>query len=213
MRVRWIGFVVDLEYELTSSVGLELLVPHLSILATEAQQLCVRASLDDRALLEHDDLVGVDDGREAMRDDERRAALGDLVQGRLNAMLGLGVERRRGLVEHHDGRVLEDRARDSDALLLAATEAQSAFADLGLVSVGKAQDKVVDLRHTRSFVHFFVGRIDAAVLDVVRDRIVEEHRVLRNDADTTTQRGLRHGSNIDIVDRDATRNYGVEAEE
>ena len=33
-------------------------------------------SLDDPPAVEHEDLIGIDDGREAMRDDERRAAGG-----------------------------------------------------------------------------------------------------------------------------------------
>src|SRR5260370_1075355 len=81
------------------------------------------------APVEDDDLVRVADGREAVRDGDRRAPLGEAVEGLLHGALGLGVKRARRLVEHEHGRVSQDRARDRDALLLAAGEAVAALAD------------------------------------------------------------------------------------
>ena len=48
--------------------------PHLGVGAAAGEQLVVAAVLDHPALLQHQDLVGVDHGREAMRDDQRGAA-------------------------------------------------------------------------------------------------------------------------------------------
>ena len=48
--------------------------PHLGVEAALAQQLVVGAALGDAALVEHDDLVGVDHGRQAVGDDDRGAA-------------------------------------------------------------------------------------------------------------------------------------------
>ena len=53
----------------------------------------------------------------------------DALERRLDLALGEAVERRRRLVEHQDRRRLEDRARDRDALLLAARELEPALAD------------------------------------------------------------------------------------
>ena len=47
----------------------------------------------------------------------------------------LRVDRRRRLVEDQDRRVLEERARDGDALALAAGELRAALAELGLVAL------------------------------------------------------------------------------
>ena len=52
----------------------------------------------------------------------------------LDRGLDLAVERGGGLVEHQDRRVLEDHARDRDALALAAGELDAALADLGVVA-------------------------------------------------------------------------------
>jgi hypothetical protein len=46
----------------------------------------------------------------------------------LDVPLGLGVERRGRLVEKQDRRVLQERAGDAHALLLAARQLQPAFA-------------------------------------------------------------------------------------
>ncbi len=51
------------------------------------------------------------------------------VEGGLDLALALGVEGRGGLVEEQDRRVLQDGARDRDALALAARERHAALAD------------------------------------------------------------------------------------
>ena len=62
------------------------------------------APLDDAALVEHEDLVGGLDGRQAVGDHERRAPGQRLGQRLLDEQLGLGVEVGGGLVEDDDGR-------------------------------------------------------------------------------------------------------------
>src|SRR5262249_32247445 len=84
-------------------------------------------------LIEHDDLVGVDNGREPMRDDERGAVLRHLLERILDVLLGVTVERGGRLVEQQDRRSFQDGARDGDALLLAAGQFQAALAHLPLV--------------------------------------------------------------------------------
>src|SRR5262245_39772298 len=75
-----------------------LALPHGRILAGAGQQVAMPAALGDAAVLQHDDLVGVDHGGEAVGDDERRAVGRDLAQALLDFLLGVGVERRGGLV-------------------------------------------------------------------------------------------------------------------
>ena len=68
------------------------------------EQLLMRAALDDHALIEHQDLVGADDGREPMGDDERGAVLRHAVERILDVPLGVAVERGGRLVEQQDRR-------------------------------------------------------------------------------------------------------------
>ena len=72
-----------------------------------------------------------------MRDADGRVVAGQQRGERLvDERLGLGVERRRGLVQDQDVRVLEQGARDGDALLLPAGQLRAAAADLGFEAVG-----------------------------------------------------------------------------
>lgn len=74
-------------------------VDELGVAAATAHELVVGALLDDAALVEDVDDVGTLDGGEAVGDGDGGAALGGLVKGRLDHVLGLGVERARRLVE------------------------------------------------------------------------------------------------------------------
>jgi hypothetical protein len=91
--------------------------------------------------IEHDDLVGVDDRRQPMRDHERRMAARDLAQPHLNFALRARIERGRRFVEQQDPRTLENRARDRDALFLAARKLEAALTDFCLIAVGEAMMK------------------------------------------------------------------------
>src|SRR5437762_3535681 len=110
------------------------------------------------------------------------------------------VERRGGFVEDQDAGILQQGARDRHALLLAAGELQAALAHHGFVSPRKRFDEVVDMRRARGFDDFGIARFRPPVADVVQDAVVEEHRVLRHDADRRTQARLLYFSYVLPVD-------------
>src|SRR5438477_11227111 len=92
--------------------------PHLGIDAAAGEELAMVAPFDDAAGFNDEDLVGVDDGRQAMRDGQGRVPSRHLGEGRLNFALRLGIERRGRFVENEDLRHLPDEPRDRDARLL-----------------------------------------------------------------------------------------------
>ena len=92
------------------------------------------AGADDAAAVDHDDAVGIDGGGQPMRDHERGAVAHELLERVLHQPLALRIERAGGLVEQQDRRILEDGARDGDALLLAAREPRAALAEEGVVA-------------------------------------------------------------------------------
>src|SRR5690606_35514350 len=55
-------------------------------------ELGVGAAVDDFAPIEHEDAVGIDDGAQAMGNDQRGAVTHGFFQGRLNGPFALGVE-------------------------------------------------------------------------------------------------------------------------
>src|SRR5205085_2068991 len=63
----------------------------------------------------------------------------------LDFALGLGVERRGGLVEDQDPRRLQDHPGNGDPLLLAAGKLEAAFADHRLVAVRQCGNEIVDM--------------------------------------------------------------------
>ena len=167
------------------------------------EQLGVRAALDDLAALEDEDLIGVHDGREPVRDDEHGAAGEQSVDRFLHEALRLRVERGRRFVEDEDRRIGEQRARDRQALALTAGEPRAALAEDGVVAVGQLADEAVRVRGARRRLDLRVGEpIGRAVGDVVSHRVVEQHRVLAHDSGQPAQRGERDLARIDSVETD-----------
>ena len=75
-----------------------------------------------------------------MSDNDGCPALGGLVEGPHDAVLGDGVQAGGGLVKHQDGRVLENGPGYRHPLLLPATELEASLAHLGVVSTGPVQN-------------------------------------------------------------------------
>ena len=107
----------------------QLMQPRIQPLARH--QFGVRALLGDAALLHDDDAVGVFDGGQAVRDDQRGAVLHQPGQRLLDETLRFRVERARRLVEKQDRRILQDRTGDGNSLALAAGELLAALAEIG----------------------------------------------------------------------------------
>ena len=164
-----------------SSVGrpADLRAVQLGVEAAAGQQFAVRAALDDPSVVDHEDAIGVDDRRQAVRDDDRGSAAQDLVERLLDRELRLGVEVRRRLVEDHDRGILEQQTRDRESLLLAARHAVAALADDGVEAVGQRLDEVPDARRAQHAFDVGVGRVGLGEEQVGADGLVEEVRVLR----------------------------------
>ena len=143
---------------------------------------------DDAAVVEHDDLVGERDRREAVGDDDRRPAAHRLAQAVADLRLGRRVDRRGRVVEDQDSRVDDERARDRDALALAAGERDPALADHGVVALGQRLDELVRLGEPRGALDVVVGRVGPAERDVLAHGRREEERILGDDADLAAQR-------------------------
>ena len=79
-----------------------------------------RAGLGNGPAREYKNLIRVDDGAEAVRDDDGCPASGQAIKSLLDPLLGFRVQGRGGFVEERDARILEDGASDGDALTLTA---------------------------------------------------------------------------------------------
>ena len=77
---------------------LELFVVEIGVVAFVLKQLFVRALLDDLACADDQNKVGVADGREAVRNEERGSVFKQRRNGVLNELLGFGIDGRGGFV-------------------------------------------------------------------------------------------------------------------
>ena len=111
--------------------------------AAFGDELVMAADLDDAALVEHADQVGLLHRRQPVRDHQHRAAPHQPFERRLHLGLGFRVERAGRLVEQQDRRVLVDGPRDGDALALAAGQQPARLADARVVALRQAHDEIV----------------------------------------------------------------------
>ena len=66
-----------------------------------------------------------------MCDDNGRPAFHQVLKCLLNERFRFGIERRRRFIENQDGRILQQRSCDGNALAFAARKTLAAFADGG----------------------------------------------------------------------------------
>ena len=143
----------------------------------------MRAALDDAAVAEDDDLVGVLHGGGAVRNQNGGATVHDAAQASEDTLFGLRIDAGERVVEDEDARVANDGAGDGGALLLSAGERDAALADNGFVFMGEALDVGIeagDFGGLANLVEIVVGQAEG---DVAADGFAEEIRVLRDVSD------------------------------
>ena len=165
----------------------------------------MRAVFDDPAVVDHDDAVGEARRLQPVRDQDRRATLRRDTHRGLHLRFGLQVEVRRRFVEQQDRRVDEVRARERDQLALPGRQRAAAFAHPLEVAAGQPRDEVVGADRARRGFDLGVGRVLAAVRDVVADRAGEQERLLRHDTELLVERDLVVVVDRHAVDADASR--------
>ena len=108
-----------------------------------AHEFLVSSKLRQAALVKHDKIIRVAQCGKTVRNGYGRAIGDKLRQSLLDTVLGLGIERRGGLVKYKDTRIVKQGSGNGDPLTLAAGERVSPLADDGLVTVGQAYDKTM----------------------------------------------------------------------
>jgi len=157
--------------------------------APAREQLLMRADFDDLPFVQADDPVAMPDRLQAMGDDDHRAPLDDLEHVLLDEALALVVERARGLVEDEDRRVDRQRARDGDALALAAGEIDAALLDERVIAVAQAADELVGAGEARHGDDLRAAHAGIGERDVLVQGAVEQQIFLQHDADLRAQPG------------------------
>src|ERR1700744_5778211 len=146
-----------------------------------------------------------------MRDGDDGPPFHEARQRIADRLLGLGVESRGRLVQKKNGRVLQERARDRDALTLATGPLCAAVADGRVEANRQAFDEFAASGRKRSFPDLRVGRFRTPIADVLRQRAIEKRSVLRHDRDRLSEALLRRSRDVVSVDQYAPARQIVES--
>jgi hypothetical protein len=82
-------------------------------------------------------------------------------------------------------------SRNRHSLLLSPAEFQTPLPDHGLPLLRKTLYEVFYLSTFRSLLDLLHRGVHASILDVVQERVIEQHRVLRNNANSISDTLLR----------------------
>jgi hypothetical protein len=82
--------------------------------AALGEEFLVRALFAEAAFVEDEDTVGVLNGAEAMRDDERGSAAEQAVEGVADLQLSLGIDAGGGFVQDEEARIVREGASETD---------------------------------------------------------------------------------------------------
>ena len=171
------------------------------------------ARFDDLALLQHHDPVRLGNRAEPVRDGQHCAPLAGGAQRVLDLLFRVGVERACCLVQQQDRRVLEQRARNPHALLFTARQLEPTLTHGRVVPVRQTHNEIMDLGGAGGVKDVLFARVVPAIGDVVADRVIEQHGVLRHHADGRVQTVLRHRTHILPIDAQRAVPHIVEAKE
>ena len=89
---------------------------------------------------------------------------------------------------------------NGDTLSLSARQCRPGIADRRVIALRLFENELVGVGKLRRGLDFLVGRLRAAVADIVADRAFEQVRLLRDIGDGVAQRLLRHMGNVLAVD-------------
>ena len=129
--------------------------------------------------------------RQPVRDDERGAAPCRARPAPPARALGFRIERGGRLVEQDDRRILDQRARDRDALALAAGKLQAVLADRRVVAGREVHDEIVRVGGLGGGNDLRVAGAELAERDVVANGAAEQMDDLADIGDGAAQRAAR----------------------
>ncbi|MND61060.1 hypothetical protein D3C80_523060 [compost metagenome] len=176
------------------------------------------ALLDDVPFIHHDQPVHGRNRRQPVGDGDDGLALHHFIQALLNGHLHFRVQRTGGFVQQQDRRVLQHHPGNGDALALATRQLDAALSHQGVVTavalaVAELADETIGLGAGRSGADLRLGRIGAAIGDVVANRAVQQRGVLGDHADGAAQAVLGDLGHVLPVDADFPTVHVVETQQ
>ncbi len=141
------------------------------------------AFLRDPALVEHQQPVQRTHRRKPVRDDQRSAADHQPLHGLLDQHFALAVETRCRFVQDQDGRIREEGAGNRHTLAFAPRQLDAALTHERFIALRQCRDEIVGAGLSCGPLDFRAGRARPGVRNVLRERAMEQHRLLLDDRD------------------------------
>ena len=130
--------------------------PHPCIEGAPLKKFFMGPLRNNAPIINHTDVVRRDDRRQAVCNDNERLSFRETGDRTLDVCFVLGVCKGRGLVEHHNGCVLQDRTGDADALTLPAGKCVTRLSRRRIPTVRQAVDELVAACRGRRRAHLIV---------------------------------------------------------
>ena len=108
---------------------LRLQTEKLAVGSVLQHQGVVSPGFHDPAVIEHQDHVGIPDGRQAVGDHKRRPVPDQICQGLLHKLFRFGIQGGSRLIENQDRGIFQQRPGDRYPLAFAAGKPLASFAD------------------------------------------------------------------------------------
>ena len=179
----------------------KLAVVEVRVEAAFGQQLVVGALLDDVAVLEHQDQVGVLDGGQTVGDDKAGAVFGEPVHGLLCNELGPGIHRGGSFVQNQHWVVLNHGSGNGQQLLLAGGD-RNAAVQHRVKALRQRLNEVVDAAGTAGRLQLLVRHAGFVVDQILPDSAFKQPGVLQNHAEQVVDAlpgHFRGGDSVDLT--------------
>ena len=169
----------------------------------------MRSPLDNPPPVQHQDLVGCQDRAQPVGDHQARPPGHHPPQRFLDQRFRLAVEVAGGFVQHQDARVFENDARNRSAASLRRSAGSRARPPV--VAVRQSGDEGVDVGRATGGFQLVLRRVELGVAQVGADGVVEQVRLLGDDADLRGERVERDIAQVDAIEQDASGGGIVQA--
>ena len=155
--------------------------------AAGGEEFVMDSPLGDLAAFENEDLIGMANGRESVRDDEAGTVLHEAVEGLLDEPLGGRVHTRGGFIEDEDRWIFEKGASDGEALFFTDAQFDTTLSEWSVEAFRKALDEIGGVCGAKDFPEFILGCVGLADPEVFSGGSIEEEALLGHDGDAVAK--------------------------
>ena len=159
------------------------------------------ALLDDLAVCQQDNIIGMLDGGQAVGNDQHGADVLHLFQRVLNEKLSLGVDVGGGLVQDHHRRTVDDGPGETQQLPLTGGEVVAPLPDDLVQSLLLTGDEGIGVDVLAGLPDLVIGEAVLPEDDVASNRAGEKEHILEHLAEVTAQGCNGDPADVDAIDQ------------